>query len=50
VIQAYQGACHCGRVKFEVRAELNYVVDCYCSICGRTGALWHPSTASTSPP
>jgi len=42
-IQNYQGACHCGRVRFEVRAEVNYVVDCNCSICRRTGALWHPA-------
>jgi hypothetical protein len=41
--QTYRGACHCGRVTFEVQADLNYVVDCNCSICRRTGALWHPA-------
>ena len=41
--EQYQGACHCGRVTFEVRAELNYVVECNCSICRRKGALWHPA-------
>ena len=41
--QTYQGACHCGVVTFEARAELNSVVECNCSICRRTGALWHPA-------
>jgi hypothetical protein len=36
--QTCHGACHCGRVKFEVSAELNCVIDCSCSICRRTGA------------
>jgi hypothetical protein len=39
--QTYQGTCHCGRVKFEVRANLDYVMDCNCSLCRRKGALWH---------
>jgi hypothetical protein len=39
----YQGACHCGRITFEVRAELDYVVDCNCSVCRRKGAVWHPA-------
>ena len=37
----YQGSCHCGRVTFEVRADLDHVIDCNCSICRRCGALWH---------
>jgi hypothetical protein len=43
MIQTHQGACHCRRITFEVLAELNYVVDCNCSICRRKGALWHPA-------
>jgi len=27
MIQTHQGACHCGRVSFEVRADLNYGID-----------------------
>jgi hypothetical protein len=42
--QTYQGACHCGRVTFELRAKLEYVVDCNCSLCRRGGALWHGAT------
>ena len=41
--EIYQGGCHCGRVTFEVRARLDYVVDCNCSSCRRKGALWHPA-------
>ena len=37
----HQGSCHCGRVTFEVRAGLDYVIDCNCSLCRRRGALWH---------
>jgi hypothetical protein len=37
--QAYQGGCHCGRVRFRVRAELSRVVDCNCSICTKKGFL-----------
>ena len=46
MIDTHQGACHCGRITFEARADVNYVVDCNCSICRRTGALWHPATES----
>jgi hypothetical protein len=42
-LHTYQGACHCGRVTFEARADLRYVVECNCSICRRKGALWHPA-------
>src|SRR5262245_58275683 len=41
--QTYRGACHCGRVTFEVLDKLDYVVDCNCSSCRRKGALWHPA-------
>ena len=41
--QTYRGACHCGAVTFEARAELNYLVDCNCSVCRMKGAVWHPA-------
>ena len=37
----YQGSCHCGRVRFEVEADLDHVRVCDCSICRRRGALLH---------
>jgi hypothetical protein len=41
VKQTYRGSCHCGRVKFEVDADLDHVRVCDCSICRRRGALNH---------
>ena len=46
MFQTYRGSCHCGRVTFEVRADLNHVIDCNCSLCRRRGALWHAATES----
>jgi hypothetical protein len=38
---SHLGACHCGKVQFELQAALAVVFDCNCSICRRRGALWH---------
>ena len=35
----YSGACHCGRVRFEVRAELASATVCNCSICSKKGFI-----------
>jgi len=35
----YHGSCHCGRVAFEVEAEIDHLRVCDCSICHRRGAL-----------
>lgn len=37
----HRGRCHCGRIRFELDARLDHVVECNCSICRRRGALWH---------
>jgi hypothetical protein len=38
--QTYQGGCHCGRVRYEVRLDLETpVLACNCSMCGRSGTL-----------
>jgi hypothetical protein len=35
-----EGGCHCGAVRFRVRAPASIVVhDCNCSICSRSGYL-----------
>ncbi len=36
--QAYSGSCHCGKVTFEVTADLATAVRCNCSLCKRKGA------------
>jgi len=38
-VTTYRGSCHCGRVQFEVDAEIDHVRSCDCSICHRRGAL-----------
>jgi hypothetical protein len=36
----HAGGCHCGRVRFEVTAPAKLeVVECNCSICGKSGYL-----------
>jgi hypothetical protein len=37
--KTYAGGCHCGKVRFEVTADVSTVMSCNCSICQRTGAL-----------
>lgn len=37
---SYSGGCHCGRVRFEVKADLAApVISCNCSICSKKGSL-----------
>ncbi len=35
----HKGSCHCGKIAFEVDAELTAAVVCNCSNCARKGAL-----------
>jgi hypothetical protein len=38
--KTYEGGCHCGRVRYEVRLDLSKpVLACNCSMCGRSGSL-----------
>jgi len=37
--KSYKGACHCGRVRFEVVADIDHVRVCDCSTCRKRGAL-----------
>ncbi|HEX7912352.1 MAG TPA: GFA family protein [Paraburkholderia sp.] len=37
-----QGSCHCGAVKFELRAAITPAQRCNCSLCRRKGALMTP--------
>ena len=39
--KTYSGSCHCGKVRFEVDANLDHVRRCDCSICRKRGALTH---------
>jgi hypothetical protein len=33
----FTGGCHCGRVRFRVRAERLEALDCNCSMCAKKG-------------
>ncbi|WP_243373238.1 GFA family protein [Microvirga solisilvae] len=35
----HKGSCHCGKVTFEVEADLSQVIECNCSICRKKGYL-----------
>ena len=38
-MQTYHGSCHCGRVRFEIDAEITRITECNCSICSKKGTL-----------
>jgi hypothetical protein len=38
-VKAYQGGCHCGRVRFRVTGDLAETIECNCSMCTRKGFL-----------
>ena len=47
MMQTYEGGCHCGRVRFRIRADLGVpgaIGECTCSICVKKGIL-HITTA-----
>src|SRR4051794_1775689 len=37
--KTYGGSCHCGRVRYDVTADLSQVMECNCSHCQRKGFL-----------
>lgn len=37
----YRGSCHCGRIQLVLRETPPDAGECNCSICRRTGGLWH---------
>jgi hypothetical protein len=39
VVKCYEGGCHCGRVRFEVKTDQTVALDCNCSICRKKGFL-----------
>lgn len=39
MLKTFEGGCHCGKVRFRVRADLADVLDCNCSVCTKKGFL-----------
>ena len=35
----HHGSCHCGRIAFDLEADIADAMDCNCSMCRRRGAL-----------
>lgn len=38
-MQTYSGACHCGRVRFRVTADITTATICNCSVCTKKGIV-----------
>jgi hypothetical protein len=38
-IKTHSGGCHCGKVRYEMTADVAKVVSCNCSICKKSGSL-----------
>ena len=38
-LEAYEGGCHCGLVRYVVKTRSRKVIDCNCSICRPSGYL-----------
>jgi hypothetical protein len=39
--QTYKGGCHCGKVSYEVKADLGQaqLISCNCSMCSKKGSI-----------
>ncbi|HCF24719.1 MULTISPECIES: GFA family protein [unclassified Novosphingobium] len=37
----HRGSCHCGAITLVLRETPADVAECNCSLCRRTGGLWH---------
>jgi hypothetical protein len=42
MLKTREGGCHCGRVRFRARVDLDLLSQCSCSICTRKGILHLP--------
>jgi hypothetical protein len=42
-------SCHCGQIRIEINKKPDYINECNCSLCGKSGVRWgyfHPSEVS----
>jgi hypothetical protein len=38
-------SCHCGQIRIEIRKQPDYINECNCTLCSKSGARWaylHP--------
>jgi hypothetical protein len=38
-VKAYKGGCQCGAVRYEAKVDLDQIVACNCSRCGKLGSI-----------
>lgn len=38
-VKSYSGGCQCGAVRYEAKVDLDQIVACNCSRCGKIGAI-----------
>ena len=42
-------SCHCGQIRIEIQKRPDYINECNCTLCSKSGARWayfHPSEVS----
>jgi hypothetical protein len=42
MLKTYEGGCHCGRVRFRAKVDLQWLSQCSCSVCTKKGILHLP--------
>jgi hypothetical protein len=42
MLEVREGGCHCGRVRFRARVDLDLLSQCNCSVCTKKGMLHLP--------
>src|SRR5580698_6200189 len=42
MLEIREGGCHCGRVRFRARVDLDLLSECSCSVCTKKGILHLP--------
>ena len=45
MLETREGGCHCGRVRFRARVDLDLLSQCSCTICTKKGILHLPVSA-----
>ena len=43
MLETREGGCHCGRVRFRAKVDLDRLSECNCSICTKKGILHLPT-------